>query len=74
MNWTIFWTDLDATAHTETSGVSGANYIYRVQAIKFNGKGGIVNRNKPHGNLKRPKWVGNRQTTWSSRSANQQAK
>ena len=43
INWTKFPVNIDANSHTDSSGVSGITYIYRVEALKANGKGGMTN-------------------------------
>ena len=43
INWTKFPVDADANTYTDSSGVSGTTYIYRVEALKANGKGGMTN-------------------------------
>ena len=43
IDWTTFSVDLSATSYTDTTAVSGTTYIYRVEALKANGKGGMTN-------------------------------
>ena len=43
LSWTKVPVDFDASTYTDLSGVSGTTYIYRVEALKSNGKGGMTN-------------------------------
>ena len=44
IDWTIFTVDdVEITSYTDTTAVSGTTYIYRVEALKANGKGGMTN-------------------------------
>ena len=43
INWTKFPVGVDVNNYTDSSGVSGTTYIYRVEALKANGKGGMTN-------------------------------
>ena len=43
INWTRFPVALDPSSYTDSSGVAGTTYIYRVEALKANGIGWMTN-------------------------------
>lgn len=44
MPWTYFPVALEANTYTDVTAASGKKYLYRVEAIKANGKTAVTNR------------------------------